>query len=331
MMYRTGETAASATVAGRSTAVPEQTGRVEVLLGEASAQRRRDQFVEALATLARAREVDPASETVRRMQEDVAMDWIRGARVESGKTFGEAIAPALAVIDASLPTASGQRRADLLAHSGWAAFLMWRDGNRRLNPAEWYQDALSLDPGNPYANAMLAHWVLVREDDVPRAVKLFDAALQSGRATDAVRILQWAGYSNARTPESDGERVRLADAMRREGKRLNVGQAQALWAPYYFALPPSRAKERRVLVEALAPDDHINTLGWAFDEYAAKDESRRRTIRYYVALLHSRAGRFDRAAADLRTLEKELGKNSGSLSDAVQAELRRLQPVPRRD
>jgi hypothetical protein len=260
------------------------------------------------------------------MQEEAAMDWIRGVRVESGKSsFGEAIEPALAVVDASLTTATGQRRADLLAHSGWATFLMWRDGNRRLNPAEWYRDALALDPGNPYANAMLAHWVLLREDDVPRAVKLFDAALQSGRAIDAVRILQWGGYNNARTPEGDAECVRLADAMRRGGERLTMGQAQALWGPYYLAMPMSREKERQLLLEALAPDDHISTLGWAFEEYAAKDESRRRTIRYYVAMLHAGAGRVDQAVADLRTLEKELGRNSGSLSDAVQAALRRLQ------
>jgi tetratricopeptide (TPR) repeat protein len=319
---------ASVTLADRpatTAPLPEAERRVEALLSEASAQQRRDQFVEALSTLARAREAAPASETVRRMQEDVAMDWIRSARVESGKSsFGEAIKPALAVVDASLPAATGQRRADLLAHSGWATFLMWRDGNRRLNPAEWYRDALSLDPGNPYANAMLAHWLLVREDDVPRAVKLFDAALQSGRASGAVRVLQWAGYNNARTPESAAERVRLADAMRRGGERLDMGQAQALWGPYYSAMPTSREKERQVLLEALAPDDHISTLGWAFEEYAAKDESRRHTIRYYVALLHARAGREDRAAADLRTLGRELNQTPGSLSDAVRAALREL-------
>ena len=57
--------------------------------------------------------------SVRQTQEDVAMDWIRNVRVESGKSsFGDAIKPALAVVDASLPTATGTRRADLLAHSG---------------------------------------------------------------------------------------------------------------------------------------------------------------------------------------------------------------------
>ena len=254
------------------------------------------------------------------------MDWIRSVHVDSGRSsFGEAIKPALAVIDASLPTSTGPRRADLLAHSGWANFLMWRDGNRRLNPAESYREALSLDPENPYANAMLSHWILLQQDDVPRAVKLFETALQAGRAKNAVRTLQWAAYNNARTPEADAERVRLADAMQRGGERLSMEEAQALWGPYYFAMPIGREKDREALLEALAPDDHISTLGWAFDEFAARDEARRRTIRYYVALLHARAGRADMAVTKLRTLENELGRDPGSLRDAVQAALRRMQ------
>src|SRR6185312_8283008 len=103
------------------------------------------------------------------------------------------------------------------------------------------------------------------------------------------------------------ELVRLADAMRRDGQRLSMEQAQALWGPYYFALPIAREKDRQVLLAALPPDDHISTLRWAFEEYAANDEFRRRLIRYYVALLHASAGRVDQAADDLRTLDKELG------------------------
>lgn len=300
---------------------------VEPLLAEAVAQRRRSQSVEALATLARARAMAPESEAVRSMQEDVAMEWIRTVRVESGKTsFGDAIRPALTVIDAALPTAAGQRRADLLAHSGWATFLMWRDGDRRLNPVEWYDEALSLDPGNPYANAMLAHWILFQDDDVPRAAKLFETAVRAGRATEAVRVLQWAAYGNDRSTQAEIELVRLADAMRRHGEKLTMAQAQSLWRPYYSALPPGREKDRQLLLDALPPDDHISTLGWAFDEYAAKEDSRRRTVRYYVALLHASAGRADQAIGELRTLESELRSDSGTLKDAVHAALTRLQP-----
>jgi hypothetical protein len=303
----------------------EDTARADALVAEAQAQRRRNQFVEALATLSRAREAAPSSAAVRQTQEDVAMDWIRNVRVESGQKFAEAIKPALAVIDAALPSATGVHRADLLAHTGWATFLLRRDGDGRLNPADAYQEALSIDPVNPYANAMLAHWVLLQDDDVPRAVKLFETASQSGRALEAVRILQWGGYGNVSTPAANVERVRLADTMRRANQRLNAAQAQALWAPYYFGLSPSRTKERQLLLDSLPPDDHISTLNWAFEDYAAKDDSRQQTLRYYVALLDARAGRQAEAIGGLRALNTELANSPGSLRDAVQATLARVQ------
>jgi hypothetical protein len=259
------------------------------------------------------------------------MEWIRNARVEGGKgSFGDAIKPALAVVDTSLPSATGARRADLLAHTGWATFLLWRDGDRQLNPASAYREALSIDPGNPYANAMLAHWILFQvSEDVPEAVKLFDTAARAGRALDVVRALQWAAFGNASSSEAYPERVRLADAMRRGGEKLDGSQTQALFSLYVRATPVSRAKDQQPLLEAVPPDDHISTLGWAFDEYAATDEFRRRTIRYYVALLHEKAGRVEQAVADLRDLDKDLAdpRGSASLRDAVRAALERLRPA----
>jgi tetratricopeptide (TPR) repeat protein len=305
-----------------------QSRRVDELLAAAEAQRGRNQFAEAMATLAGARELAPASAAVRRAQEDVAMEWIRNARVVGGKgSFRDAIGPALAVVDTSLPSATGARRADLLAHTGWATFLLWRDGDRHLNPADAYREALSIDPANPYANAMLAHWILFQDrEDVPGAVKLFDTAAKAGRALGDVRTLQWAAFGNASSDEANPERVRLADAMRRGGEKLNGSQAQALFSLYVRSTPVSREKDRQALLDALTPDDHISTLGWAFDEYASRDEFRRRTIRYYVALLHEKAARVEQAVGDLRTLDKELAETRGSdsLHDAVRAALKRL-------
>lgn len=299
---------------------------VRNLLVQAQAQRRRAQFADALTTLASAREIAPRASEVRRAQEDVAMEWVRDARLETREaTFGETIKPAMAIIDASLADAAGQRRADLLAHSGWAAFLMWRDGNRQLNPSEWYQQALAVEPDNPYANAMLAHWILFREGDLPRAVTLFDSALRSQRDVANVRALQWAALGNHRTPQADAERVRVADAMRRESQPLLERQVSALWSPYYFATLTGRDELRRMLLAAIPPDDHISTLRWAFKEYAANDESRQRTIRYYVALLDASAGRTSEAIQELRHLNKEVAGDAGSFRDAVRAALRQLQ------
>ncbi|HVQ13533.1 MAG TPA: toll/interleukin-1 receptor domain-containing protein [Vicinamibacterales bacterium] len=318
--------AVEATAAG--TAKPEDIRNAEGLAATAEAQRRRNQYDDALASLAKARELAPSSATIREAQEDVAMEWIRNVRVENEKTtFGEAIKPALAVVDAALPSAMGQRRADLMAHQGWATFLLWRDGDRRLNPGETYREAIAIDPGNPYANAMLAHWRLFQDhDDVSAAVKLFDTAVRAGRALDAVRTLQWAAYSNASNPAADAERVRLADAMRRAGERVNMRQAQALWGPYYFATAPSREQERDALLAAVAPDDYISTLHWAFDDYAAKEEFRLRTLRYYTALLNAKAGRTNEATTELQALNKEMAQDgsTGSLRQAVLATLKQL-------
>jgi tetratricopeptide (TPR) repeat protein len=310
------------------TTKPEDARAAEGLVATAEAQRRRNQFDEALTTLARARELAPSSATVREAQGDVAMEWIRNARVQNEKTsFGDAIKPALAVVDAALPSATGVRRADLLAHQGWATFLLWRDGDRRLNPGETYREALSIDPGNPYANAMLAHWRLFQDhDDVATAVRLFDTAVRAGRALDTVRTLQWAAYGNASNPKADAERVCLADAMRRAGERVNMGQAQALWGPYYFATPPSREAEREALLDALPPDEHISTIEWAFEEYAAKQEFRLRTIRFYTALLNAKAGRTNEAITDLQALNKEMAQDgaTSTLRQAVLATLKQL-------
>jgi len=305
--------------------------RADALLVEAAAQRRRSQLLEALETLARARALAPGSQPVQRAQEDVAMEWIRNVRVESGKSsFTDAIKPALAIVDAALPSATGVRRADLLSHSGWATFLIYRDGNRQLEPAEWYREALAIDAANPYANAMLAHWVLFRDDDLAAAMKLFDTAVASGRALEAVRTLQWAGYANTDAEGVNAARVRLADSMRRAGEALNTRQAQALYNPYYFAMPAARDRDRQELLAAIPPDDHLALLTWAFDDYVRGDDGRRRNIRYYEALLHERAGRTPRAVQELRALNKELAASPGSLRDAVQAALKEFTAGGRR-
>ena len=324
--HRTAPDAASDT---RTSEVKATDPAVADLLATAVAQQRRNQYEDALATLARAHALAPAAATVREAQEDVAMEWIRNVRIVNDKSsFGDAIKPALAVVDAALPSETGPRRADLLAHTGWATFLLWRDGDQRLNPADAYREALSIDPKNPFANAMLAHWTLFQDQQaVPAAVKLFDTAVAAGRALDTVRTLQWAAYTNADSnPAAVTERLRLANTMRVSGEHLTTTQAQSLWAPYYFALSPSHAQDRKALLDALPPDDHISTMNWAFTEYAGSDDARLKTIRYYTALLHGKAGRADQAANELRALEQEMANShsSGSLLDAVQAALKRV-------
>jgi hypothetical protein len=142
---------------------------------------------------------------------------------------------------------------------------------------------------------------------------------------EAVRDLQWATYGNSSSPEADVERVRVADAIRRDGRSLTTRQAQALWNPYFLALNAQRDTYRTRLLSALPPDEYIALLPWAFDDYVRDNPARQQTLRYYLALLHAKAGRGDQAAAELRALEQELLKSPGSLLDAVRRGLAQTQ------
>lgn len=253
------------------------------------------------------------------------MQWLREVSGdEKTGSFGEALKPALAIVDRALPGSAGARRADLLAHLGWATFLLWRDGDRSLRPDRRYHEALTIDADNPYANAMLAHWTLWGGDNVDEAARLFGGALKSGRAVDAVRSLQWAAYGNDSSVRSQVETIRLADAMRRAAEPLTSRQSQTMWGIYYFALPESRDAMRLQLLRAVSPDEHIATLRWAFDDFVSDDESRGQTIRLYAALLDAEAGRRSKARQDLTALRGQLASSPGSLLDAVSAALKKL-------
>ena len=250
----------------------ERTRQVAALVETATGQRQRRQFGDAVKTLEAARQLDSEAASARLLLEDVAMQWLREVQAdETSKTFGEALKPALAIVDRALPGSSGSRRADLLAHQGWATFLLWRDGDRSLRPQDRYREALAIDADNPYANAMLAHWTLWTGDDVDEAARLFGAASRGNRAAEAVRTLQWAAYQNDSSVRAQVELIRLADAMRRAKERLTPRQSQTMWGIYYFALPAHRDAMRLQLLRAVSPDDHLATLRWAFDEFMAGD------------------------------------------------------------
>jgi tetratricopeptide (TPR) repeat protein len=293
------------------------------LLETAADQRERRQFADAVKTLEAALAVNPGAADARTMLEDLAMQWLREMQGDqSTKTFGEALKPALAIVDRALPGSSGPRRADLIAHQGWATFLLWRDGDRSLRPQDKYREALAIDRDNPYANAMLAHWTLWGGDDVDEAARLFEAALRPRRAVDVVRTLQWAAYRNDTSIRSQVETVRLAEAMRRDNERLTARQSQTMWSPFFFVL--DEEERRQQLLRALPPDDYIATLHWAFDDFFPADDSRRMTLRYYIALLDAEAGRRSKARTDLTSLRTELASSPGTLLDAVEAALTKL-------
>jgi hypothetical protein len=325
--------AAGATAWRVQSVARDEQARAEVaeLIRVADGQRDRGQLSDALSTLDRALSADVDTTAARTLQEDVAMQWVRELTVESGQRFGDAMVAPLAVLDRAAASASGARQGDLLAHLGWATFLRWRDGDRPLDPEGAYRRAMAVDPTNPYANAMLGHWMLSYDqapDSLDQARRHFRTAIDAGRATGFVRSLQLSALRNLGSAEGNLETVRVMDEMRRRGESLEPRQVRDSWNIYYFALSDGASLSSTALLAALPPSEHLLTLQWAFDDYSRGDASRLLQLRYYTARLQADSGNIVAARNSLQALRNELRESPGSLAGAVDRTLNALGSRP---
>ena len=160
--------------------------RAETTVGEGS----------YLARLASSPEAE--RQAVRAAREDLAMAWLERASAAGGARFSDTVDPLLPALTRGVETAAGQRKADLLAHVGWAQFLKSRDGGAEAtDPEPVYRQAIGADAANPYAHAHWGHWLAWKRGPVEEVAAHFDAALASGRARPYVRSLQLASLQLA--------------------------------------------------------------------------------------------------------------------------------------
>lgn len=161
-------------------------------------------------------QLDAKTLEVRSAREDLAMEWLRNIRVSGGQTFSDIVAKLLPSLSQGAASAQGARKADLLAHTGWAYFLRNRDSGGDTDPQRLYERALQADPSNPYAHAFSGHWLLWSRGSAETAQQHFAAALASGREKPFVRTMQLAAYRNR---GSDGDVpfvVVVADMMKNQ-------------------------------------------------------------------------------------------------------------------
>jgi hypothetical protein len=183
---------------------------------------------------------------------------------------------------------------------------------------------LSFDPHNPYAHAMLGHWLLWNNGDATTAKQHFDAALASGRAEEYVRTLQLAALANSHNDILNLELVRVANDMRKRHPetKLDARYLSDIWGVYYFAL--THGPKMKQLVQIIPPDEHLATLYWLFDEDFVHEEGKRQTLLYYVGLLQEASGRPTEARQTLKTLSQALAGQAGTLAELTQTALKRL-------
>ena len=143
--------------------------------------------------------LDPERRQLREAQEDLAMAWLENIRVAEGQKFSDIVDKLVPVLDRGIGGANGIRKADLLAHVGWAYFLKTREGPRNVNPEKYYRQASEIDPANPYAHAYWGHWILWNSGNLEDALKHFSAAVASGREVPHVRTIQLSALQIVRS------------------------------------------------------------------------------------------------------------------------------------
>ena len=219
----------------------------------------RGEFAEAWQSLDSAdeRSRTPETDTARL---DIAFRWLEDGRPGSGQPFTritDAVEPAL---DRALLDPQHPRRADILAHLGWATFLKSRETGTG-DPAALYKQALAVDAHNAYANAMLAHWLLWKGEPLAAARPYFDTALASGQQRPFVRTLQLAALRNRNDEAADAELIRVADSMRRQNESLDDRSARAAYVVYRQRYGPNASPTNPADI-GIPPADQLATFQW---------------------------------------------------------------------
>jgi hypothetical protein len=263
---------------------------------------------------------------LRAAQEDVAMAWLRDASVPSGSTFSTIVDPLVPIVTRGAVGADASRRADLLAHLGWAYFLKSRDGSDSERPERLYQQALDADPANPFAHANWGHWIMWQRGPAAEASQHFSAALASGRERPYVRRLQLAAFRLYSSPPAEQALIETVNDMRKNDEPVDAATRRAVFGIYFAAFNVDEYLER--VLASLPPSEHIDTIRALYFD-PDFDETRVPLRDAVVALLQERAGARNEALATWRTVQAAVSSGGDQrVARHAAAALERLSPGP---
>ncbi len=323
--------------------------QVEELLRTGKTQEEAGDFGAAWKSLEDAERLAKDGRETEAAHANLAMHWLETRLGPDQERFGDSLEKIVPFLDRAIAGADGQRKADLLAHRGWAQFLRAdnKSGVSGSGPQWYFHQTLQIDPQNVYAHAMQGYrelWSVSgpRNGSGEISLKLaearqeFSQALRAGREHEYARWLQLAGLEGLHHPDADVEFVRLVNEMRKNREQISRQTFNETVRFYSSRLSPWIAEgsdtkptivvhsaKRRPLLAALPTADQLATFSWIFDR-ADFNPSKGYLREYYRAVLQEAGGQRTEALQSLRAAQSKVPGDESEFLLVIEEAIRRL-------
>jgi tetratricopeptide (TPR) repeat protein len=309
--------------------------QVDSQMAVAQSQARQGDYQASVQTYADILKAEPLYPPALDQQLQSTMLWVENYHVylKPGEDPGGAVASQLdqiiAILDAALVRTHGTAAADVQAHLGWTHWLNQHIAEREFPPNAMaernYRAALTTDPSNVYANAMLGNWLALNGGSLAEAVQHFNSAIATGKARTFVRTLQLAGLRDRDEPGSRTALVRALNEMRNSGEPLGTEDKHRIIG---FCCDPSLTDHAELTesLSAVPAADAWQTYLWLDDQQnTGEDVKHRELVRNFIAAnIAEISGDKQKALDEYRTLQGELQSQGSTLTDSVDQAIARL-------
>jgi Tfp pilus assembly protein PilF len=277
---------------------------------------------------------DPLDRSAQDGQLNTAMLWTENFSVlvpeggDASAVAGPQLDRILTTLESGLAHANGPRTADIQAHLGWAHWLNQHIAAREFGSAAEtnFRAALASDPQNVYAHAMLGNWLLQTGGDFADAVQHFRTAVATGNARPFVRRLQIGGLVSHDDEASRAELFTVANQMRTGSEPLDSDSRRRIAD---FCCNPGLTSHSELVasLSAVSTNEAWQTYVWLDDvQPEGSDATLQALTRSFIqANLLEIGGKHQESLASFRRLQAQLAQQPGSLKDAVDASVVRLQ------
>jgi tetratricopeptide (TPR) repeat protein len=308
----------------------KQQAEVNAKMALAAAQAKQGEYQAAIQSYGEILKADPLYRPALDQQLNTAMLWAENFSVvaDDNQNPAELAAPALdqimAILDAGLTRSKGSTAADVQAHIGWAHWLNQHIAEREFGPVaeQNLRAALTADPSNVYANAMLGNWMLQSGGSFNEAIQHLNMAVSTGKARPFVRSLQLGGLIYLDKKGARAELVKAANDMRKAGEPLDEDDRRRILG---FCFDPVVADlgEFSESLSAVPLDETAKTYLW-LDEMPEDGPSQSAVRDLLAANLLELSGKRKEALEKYRLLQQQLPSQPGLLRNSVDAAVSRV-------